>query len=118
MASIKGIFSIIKPPAPIDGGRKFKNDKERAAVMLNRNRPVTSAEAENEILKRQVQALEVDAAHFAQLKADFERLTLFIRDNYVIEIDRKEPQHQGSAVDCAIHYMKKERSGARGIGPQ
>ncbi len=117
MGVVTQIFERFKAQ-PIDGGRKFKDDKERRAVMLERNRPVIPLEEQVAVFEKAVQSMQVDKQHFAQLKADFERLTLFIRDNYAIEIDRKEPQHQGSAVDCAIHYMKKERSGARGIGPQ
>lgn len=105
------VLSLLKrKPQPIDGGRKFKDDAERRRVMLERAKPVTSPEEQIAILEKQVEAMKVDALHFAQLRADMERVVLFIRENYSHEIDRKEPQHQGSAVDAILHYAKIERA--------
>ncbi len=104
-------------PHPLEGGRRFKTDAERKAVMLERNRPEIPLEDQVEGLKRQVEAMQVEADHFNQLKTDMERLVLFVRENYAHEIARKEPQHQSDAVTAILHYAKIERAYRRGGVP-
>lgn len=46
-------------------------------------------------------------------RTELERLTMFLRERYYLEIADKAPQHQDTVVDAAIHYMSIERSAWR-----
>jgi hypothetical protein len=58
----------------------------------------------------QMELIKGELTQARTIMAEMEKLAVFIREHYHIEIAAEQRQHLASAADAAIHYMKIERS--------
>ena len=96
----------IDPPGDVYEGQKCRNCDERVTLLTTDPKELQQKLATQMMVVSQLRGQQVA---LTRVNTDYNRISLWMREEYAYEIRTGESQHSGDLSRAVIHYMKIER---------